>query len=84
MCRYRGPTGPFQFAVVGTTYDFITWIAALGMFPCLFLAAPATILGGLYFSVRSPGWEKLHAFALALSFLALSMQIVIWGAFVWD
>jgi hypothetical protein len=62
----------------------ITWTAALAMFPSLLLAAPATILSGLFFAVRAPRWEKLYSIALALSFLALSMQLVNWGSFVWD
>jgi len=80
---YRGPSSPFQYAVVGTTYDFTTQLAGYGFLASL-LVALAVVLGGIYLAVRSPRWEKLHAIAMSLSLLALSLQFFNWGGFVWD
>lgn len=80
---YRGPFSPFQFAVLGTTYDFLVMLAGLGFFLSL-LAVPLISLGGIYVAVRAPRSEKLCAVAVALSLLAFSVQIVNWGGFVWD
>jgi hypothetical protein len=80
---YRGPFSPFQFAVLGTTYDFLVMLVGLGFFLSL-LAVPLIFLGGIYVAVRAPRSEKLCAVAVALSLLAFSVQIVNWGGFVWD
>jgi hypothetical protein len=80
---YRGQVELDSVAVLGTSYNFVTALAAYGIFFGL-IATPVLFFRGIYLALRSPQSDKLRHVAMSLSLLALSMQFVNWGEFVWD
>ena len=79
---YRGP-GPFQIAVISTSYDMIQYIAGFALFTT-FVTIILTILVGVYRTFKSNGIERIYSLAISLSIFALSIQFANWGGFVWD
>ncbi len=79
---YRGPSA-LQIAVISTTYDLIQYIAAFGVF-----VAPITMIAiviiTIYRTLRAKGIARLYTIAVGSSILALSIQFINWGGFVWD
>ncbi len=79
---YRGP-GSFQVAVISTTYDLIQYIAAFGVFVALITTLTICVVT-IYRVFKAKGIARLYTIAVGGSILALSIQFINWGGFVWD
>ncbi len=80
---YRGAIWLHEIPVIGTTYHLVTYIVAIGMFGG-FVMVPILLISSPFFLYRSLPGQRLNTAALLSSFIALGIQIVNWGGFVWD
>ena len=78
---YRGSIPLHEVAVIGTCYQFFVDTIGIGLFFSVCLL-PIVVVAGLMVIIRSS--EKLLSASVVLSLLALDVQAMNWGIFIWD